>query len=105
MKKANIVNWELISGLGHFILTPISIVRPGYRTVVLYYSTFFSLSFLVHVCFIHSGIWPSYLMDLLSRRLVGSVGAKHYMRSSYSDWALSMTRDSAPDLLIMSQMP
>jgi len=37
------------------------------------------------------GTWPSYLMDLLSPRLVGGVGDRNYM-SSFSQSALSMTR-------------
>jgi len=38
------------------------------------------------------GTWPSYLMDLLSLRLVDEVGARNYVRSSLSQWALSMTK-------------
>jgi len=41
-------------------------------------------------CLFHSGTWLYYLTDLLSLRLVGEVGARNYVKSSFSQWALSM---------------
>ena len=56
----------------------------------------------------HSNRWAilpalSYLTDLLSLRLVGAVGARMNERSSYLEWAISMTRSWTQDLSIMSQ--
>jgi len=41
--------------------------------------------------FFCSGCWPSYSMSLLNLKLVGTVGVRNYMRSSYSQWALNFT--------------
>ena len=48
--------------------------------------------------------WPSYLTDLLSLRLIGAVGARNYFSSSFSRWALRMTRVWTQYLSIVSQM-
>jgi len=47
------------------------------------------------------GPWPSYLIALVSLRLVGAVGARNYVRISLSKLELSITR-SIQDLSILS---
>ena len=42
--------------------------------------------FLSYFLLLYSGTWSSYLADLLSRRLVGAVGGRNYMKRSYSQW-------------------
>jgi len=44
---------------------------------------------------------PSYLVDLLSLSLVGAVKARNYMRSSFSQRVLSMTRTWIQDLVTL----
>jgi len=49
-----------------------------------------------------SGTWSLYLMDVLSLRLGGLVGARNYVRSSFSQWVLSISRTWTQDLSILS---
>jgi len=53
--------------------------------------------------FFYSSAWSSYTTDLLSLRLFGAVAARDYVRSSFSQWALSLTnRTLTLDLSILS---
>jgi len=74
--------------------------RPGYpsisfmhvweetltnNTISKHYSMYFQTANVGHGggCFFYSGILLSYLMDLLSLRLVGGVGARNYVRAHF----------------------
>jgi len=44
-----------------------------------------------HYLLFYLGLCPSYLIDLLSLRLIGAVAARNFVRSSFSHWAFRMT--------------
>jgi len=50
--------------------------------------------FLSWAAFCHWLTWSSYLASFLSLRLVGAAGVRNYVRSSYSQWALSMDQNT-----------
>ena len=75
-----------------------------YLIIYLFYSSIYLITLFIHLsiylifmylflhilfnlfiyCLFHSGTWPYYLTDLLSLRLVGEVGARNYVKSSFS---------------------
>jgi len=59
--------------------------------------TFIARRFVIF--YVYSATGMSYLADILSLRLAGAVGARSYVRSSFSQWAFSMTWNKNLSLL------